>query len=199
MKRQFFSFTLLEIVLSVVLILTLLGVLFSHFRQTLVAKNKIALLKEKTLSFESLRLRLVQLFDNLENKEGSLTCEKTHPAASGPVLFFYCNPGIDHDPNFSGPLHHMLFKTQDQRLCLCSWSKNQVCRTTTLIDNVKQLSFAFFSEKRWHSQWPLDKSKQTFPDMFKITLLLETEEKERQLIFSPLTLTAIPYQKQINT
>ena len=56
------AFTLLEVMISLVLVGILLSFLFSFFRQTLAAKGQAKVLKEKIMQRELFQLRLNQFF-----------------------------------------------------------------------------------------------------------------------------------------
>jgi type II secretory pathway component PulJ len=186
MKKKQCSFTLLEMLIVVILVGVLLGFLFSFFTTTLTAKNGMLAAKEKVMHLESLRLRLGQLFEKFSEKKHSSLQSALHPDAVGSALLVHCDQGLNADPAYSGILSSMLFKSRDQRLCLCSWSKDNKPRVDVLVDKVKDLSLTFFAQGKWHANWPKDKTESAaFPQMLKITILLQGDgEKPRDFFFS---------------
>ena len=187
-KKQRFSFTLLEVVISLVLTGMLLSFLFGFFWHISVAKNQNKILKEKVLTSELCRLRLNHLFSHFNEQKGCFLATLSHPEAIGPALLVYCDQGIDPDAAFSGALHSMLYKTRDNRLCLCRWSKGRIPKVDTLLSKVEDVSYAFFSGKEWTSTWPKKKEKDLASAsllMVKISLLFQGAQEPRQdFIFS---------------
>jgi|GEM_PF-2668148 len=184
-KKKHASFTLLEVMIALALLGVLLSFLFSFFRHTLTTKNETLALKEKVLSMELFQLRMSNLFDRFSPKDSCFLANIPHAEAMGSALILYCDHGIDRDPSFSGPIHSMLFKTRDQRLCLCTWSRTHIPKVDTLLKGVKELSFEFFSGKQWQTLWPKDKKEEAFPRMIKISVLLQGDDEKRQdFIFS---------------
>jgi hypothetical protein len=184
----------------------LLSFIFSFFKDTLIQKGQTLLLKEKTMRFELLRLRLEQLFNNYSEEKESALLSFAHADAVGPALLIYCEHGLHPDPSYSGLIYSMLFKTRDHRLCLCTWSKNNTPKVDTVLDKVEDLCFSFFAEKEWHSAWPLDEKSALFPCMIKISVLMQEEkemqkkkETRRDLVFSLPPYAKIQYnEKTVN-
>src|SRR5690349_5103702 len=162
-KQQRYNFTLLEIMISLALLGMLLAFLFTFFRQTLNTKHETVALKEKVLKIEFVELRLKELFERFSTEDQSFIATLPHADAVGQALFIYCDHGIDPHPDFSGRIHSMLFKTRDQRLCLCTFSQKQEAKMDTLLSGVKELSFAFFNGKQWQTGWPKEKKDPAFP------------------------------------
>jgi prepilin-type N-terminal cleavage/methylation domain-containing protein len=184
-KKQRNNFTLLEVMISLALLGVLLAFLFTFFRQTLTTKNDTCALKEKVMRLELFQLRLGNIFEHFSEEEGCFAASLTTADAIGSALVIHCSHGIDPDPSFSGPIHSMCFKTRDQRVCLCSWSKKGTAKVDTLLSGVKELSFEFFNGKQWQTLWPKDKKDPPFPHLIKISILLQGEEEKRQdFIFS---------------
>jgi type II secretory pathway pseudopilin PulG len=198
MKKKHTNFTLLEVIMSLVLVGILLGFLFSFFKNTLIAKSKSATLKEKVFQLDLFQMRLKALFDEFSKDKHCFATSLSHADAIGPALILFCDQGIDPDPAFSGSIHSMLFKSRNQQLCLCSWSKNNTPRIETLIDNIADLSIEFFSGTQWQATWALDEEDIPFPPMIKIAFLLQGEEKQlrKEFIFSLPPSASIFYEKE---
>jgi Type II secretion system (T2SS), protein J len=186
MSKQRYNFTLLEIMISLALLGMLLAFLFTFFRQTLHTKNETVALKEKVLKMEFVQLRLKELFERFSPEDQPFIATLPHADAVGQALFIHCDHGIDPHPAFSGRVHSMLFKSRDQRLCLCIFSQKQEAKVDTLLSGVKELSFAFFNGKQWQTQWPKDKKDPAFPLLLKVTVLLQGSEEQRQDLFFTL-------------
>lgn len=194
MKRAHKNFTLLEVMVSIALFGVLLAFLFTFFKQTLQTKNQTALLKEKVQRIELFELRLHSLFDTFTEKGECSVAHLSHGDAVGAALDIYCEHGILPDPAFSGHLHSMLFKTREDKVCLCTWSKDKTPRVDTLLSGVKELSFAFFNGTKWQTVWPKDKKDRAFPYLIRISVLLKGDKEQRQdFIYSLPSAAEIPY------
>jgi prepilin-type N-terminal cleavage/methylation domain-containing protein len=193
-KRMSHNFTLLEVMVSIALFGMLLAFLFTFFKQTLQTKNETALLKEKVRRIELFELRLHSLFDTFTEKGECRVAHLFHGDAVGAALDIRCDHGIQHDPAFSGLLHSMLFKTREDKICLCTWSKNKTPQVDTLLSGVKEISFAFFNGTEWYTVWPKDKKDRAFPYLIRISVLLKGDEEKRQdFIYALPPATEISY------
>lgn len=177
-RKQRAAFTLLEVAISLFLVGILLTCLFQFFVQSAKLKAKTHALKEKVLKLDLFEMRLHQLFDDFSYEKNGFTASIPHPDAIGPALCFYAENGVDPDPLFSGPLHHMLFLTRAHCVGLCTWSKNNTPKVAILLNDVKELSFAFFSGTQWEAHWPKSKEEAPFPPMLKISVLMQGEGRE---------------------
>jgi hypothetical protein len=197
-KKQRSSFTLLEVIVSMVLVSIVLTFVFTFFRQILTMKTQSFALKEKILNLEYFHARLTHLFDHFHEQENCLVAKIIHDHAHGPALLIQCDNGIHPNPAFSGLCYHMLFKTRDHRLCLCTWSKNDIEQIDTLLTQIKDFSCEFFADKQWHTTWPIDKKNNSLPYMIKISFQLNGDnEKWQDFIFS-LSSNEISYEKKLD-
>jgi hypothetical protein len=151
-------------------------------------------LKEKVRRIELFALRMTSLFDTFTEQGDCSVTHLSHSDAVGCALDIYCEHGVQPDPAFSGFLHSMLFKTRDDKVCLCTWSKNKRSQVDTLLSGVKELSFAFFNGTKWDTVWPKDKKDRGFPYLIKISVLLKGDKEQRQdFIYGLPAAAEIPY------
>ena len=138
-----------------VLFSTIIGILFSSFKEFSLAKTSIRKDKELILSRQKLQLRLGQIFSSL----------KTLKVENNACHLSYDN-GIDLDKDFRGQLDAMLLIDRG-RLALVTWPENGEARKEILCESAKSFSFKFFDTKTglWTPTYPEQK-----PMMMKITI-----------------------------
>lgn len=176
-------FTLVEILIACFLLGILLTFLFAFLKQNLSAKQKLESVKELFLQTELFKVRLTHLFTGFDETEGNFVKTITHANAVGPALLIYSDLGIASDSSFSGKRYSMLFITQDQRLCLCHWSKEKTPKVDTLLTKLHAFSLSFFSEEGWCQQWPKNKKSHASPLMLKISLTFKQKDTPQDFIF----------------
>ena len=182
MKKQA-SFTLLELLISCFLLGVILTFLLTFFRQNLCAKQTLHTTKEKALQVELFKLRLQHLFNGLNEADGGFVKTLTHAQAKGLALLISADQGIDIHPSLSGKGYSMLFKTEDERLCLCHWSKEKRPRIDTLLCGVSDFSLSFFSEGSWYPEWPKNKKSHAPPSLLKLSLKWQKEPEAQDFFF----------------
>ncbi len=193
MKKSSRAFTLLEVMISLVLVGILLSFLFSFFRQTLVMQGKAKALKEKIMQRELFQLRIHQLFmQGCKAKKGIFSTIE-HASASGPALILSLDQKADPDPTYCGSVHSMLYRNE-HRLSLCTWSSNHTAKVDTLLDRVTEFSLSFFNGEEWISSWtPKDGS---LPVMIKAFVQREGETLEEFIFFLHPSPTPIIYEEE---
>jgi len=152
---------LLELVISLVLFSTIIGILFSSYKEFSLAKTSLRKEKEIVLSKQKLQLRLGQIFSQL----------KTLKVENNACHLSYDN-GIDSEEEFNGALEAMLLIDKG-RLALVTWpdkeSDKEAVRKEILFESAKSFSFQFFDTKKgiWSSQYPDQKP-------FMMQLIIDT-------------------------
>ncbi len=155
---------LLELLISLVLFVIIIGILFSSFKELFLAKFVLKKDKETILTRQKLQLRLTQIFSNTTK----LKCEK------GVCLLTYDNK-LDPDKNFRGPLEAMLYIDKG-RLAFVTWPEKGEGRKEILYESANFFKLSFFdTDKRdWNSAYPKQPfmMKMTLDDNFELPLFL---------------------------
>ncbi len=145
----------MELVIALVLFGTIIGILFSSYREFSIAKTALRKDKELVLNRQKLQLRLNQVFSHLKTlkMEGS-ACHLTY------------DNGTDPQAEFRGLLEARLL-IDNGRLALVTWPEKGVARKEILLESASSFSFDFFDAKKgsWSSQYPEQK-----PFMMKIII-----------------------------
>ncbi|HEX4839747.1 MAG TPA: hypothetical protein VFU89_04835 [Rhabdochlamydiaceae bacterium] len=148
---------LLELVISLALFSTIIGILFSSYKEFSLAKTSLRKEKELVLGKQKFQLRLGQIFSKL----------KTLKVENNACHLSYDN-GIDSEEEFNGALEAMLLIDKG-RLALVTWSDKEAVRKEILFESAKSFSFQFFDAKKgiWSHQYPDQKP-------FMMQLIIDT-------------------------
>ncbi len=146
-------FSLIEVLISLVLISGLLSLLFLSYRQTAELKKGMAEVVEPLREESALLRRLDRLFSEVcaidgETDRGHFfftsTCE------NAPSLVLTYNNGIDRDQRFCGEVLGRLYLTSTGDLMLAKWplpakwKGDRECREELLLSGITSLEFGFF-------------------------------------------------------
>lgn len=178
------AFTLLETLISFVIMSTLVLVLFQFYSQ--LAKTKLVV-KEKKDTI----LAQAHFVANLEKKlsflkepvKSSSDKQMANPLyTEGDVLTFHYDKLNDEDPAFRGMLSSELRLLQN-KIILTTWpsEKPSLAKTEVLLHNISSFSLSFFDadKKEWKTSWPKEATK--LPIMVKIcTSEKKKKKKEKQ-------------------
>jgi type II secretory pathway pseudopilin PulG len=166
MMRKKRTLTLLEIVISMLLLGFLLTGLFNVFRQSLKKNVAAKEMKQNVLQLELFQQRLKHLFD----KKNSTWLE-SHPDALGSALFISFEEKTDSEFNMSGPVLGMLYLNVKKQFCFATWSQKGTSRMEILLDKVDSVNFRLFDPKKaeWMESWP--QKKEDDPVMVSIKMI----------------------------
>ncbi|HEX2579230.1 MAG TPA: hypothetical protein VHK67_02370 [Rhabdochlamydiaceae bacterium] len=135
---------LLELVISLALFSTIIGILFSSYKEFSLVKTSLRKEKEVVLSKQKFQLRLGQIFSQLKTlKIENNACHLSY------------DHGIDIEKEFNGALEALLLIDKG-RLALVTWSEKGTARKEILHESAKSFSFQFFDPKKgdWSSEYP---------------------------------------------
>ena len=171
MRVKKHALTLLEIVISLVLLGVLLTGLFNVFRQGLKKNIEAKLLKQKVLHLELFQQRLKTLFAS----ESAMWIEN-YKEAAGPALFFTYEQPVDPDFEMYGKLQGTLFLSRKKELCLLTCVEGGKAVVETLLDNVTSFSCLLFDpkQKQWMENYPKKKTEK--PVMLSLQLKANNNE-----------------------
>lgn len=139
MKR---SFSLIEILVSLLLFSTLASLLFGFYVSVIRVSEKEKIANEKTAALVTMRVLLQRSLCKaaLQNKEGFVLKEG--------ALHFYFDNGIDPDPDFSSRLEATLFLDNQGRFMLIENApKSPLKREFVLRENVRHLNFEMLPDE----------------------------------------------------
>ena len=170
-KKRKRTLTLLEVIISIVLLGALLTGLFNTFRQGLKKGIEAKELKQKVFQLELFQQKMKTLLSS----ENGVWIDK-HKGAEGPALFFTFEQRADPDFEMYGDLQAILFLNGKKELCLLSGIEGGKMTTDILLESTDHFTCALFDPKtkEWTQNYPKEKTES--PIMVSIKLKCNGQE-----------------------
>jgi hypothetical protein len=165
------ALTLLEVVISIVLLGALLTGLFNSFRQGSRKAIQAKELKQKVFQLELFQQKMKTLL----SCENGVWIDK-HKGAAGMALCFGFEQRADPDFKMYGDLQGALFLNGNKELCLLTGVEGDKMITDVLLDGIDHFICALFDPKtkQWTQNYPKEKTES--PIMVSIELKCKTQE-----------------------
>ncbi len=165
------TLTLLEVVISIVILGALLTGLFHTFRQGLKKGIEAKELKQKVFQLELFQQKMKTLLSS----ENGVWIDK-HKGAEGPALFFAFEQRADPDFEMYGELLGILFLNGKKELCLQTGIEGGKMTTDVILERIDEFICTLFDPKtkQWTQNYP--KEKEENPVMVSINLKCKTQE-----------------------
>lgn len=165
------AFTLLEVIVSLILLGVIATGLFSFFKRTLVAKAHVQNALHKRMEVECAVLRLKQIVEALE-KEAALSLQPHL------VLRHVCT--LDRDPRFTGSITSMLH-LEGTELWLTTRSAHGKERSVLMLADVTKCEVSCFDTNNWVRAW--DEERKDHPKMLKLSIQRKGDAKPMDFAF----------------
>lgn len=193
-------FSLIEMMVSIVLISMLLTALFGAYSQVTYANSSIDKIRDQAFAARYLQSRLSDVLMKVSSakKKGAqfFTVVENHSYADGSSLVFTFDNGYSCDPRFAATVLGRLYLSPGGELTLALWpiDSNEPMRKEVLYSDVTGLAFRFMTnEGEVVDQWDRDGEESGHPVLTWVNV--ETAEKKVDLAFPhPNSMEAIPFE-----
>ena len=167
MKRR--TLTLIEVLVGLALAAIVISFSLGYLRQLSTSNLKSKILKREVLAREIAFIKLSQVFSQMDHTVYPMRTQRHSEATKEALVFSFEQD--QPDPHLSQYLNAELYLNRRNEVRLEVFGANGVRQNDIILDKVADLSFAFFcsEEKRWLSEWPLE--KKLLPSLLKITIL----------------------------
>jgi type II secretory pathway component PulJ len=197
--RKKFSFTLLEVLISLSLLSLILAFLFFSYRQISFEKRDLTNILEPLLEERYCDMRLSEILCKIKKEKETLFFTKEREPNS---LVFIFDHKTHINPELSDAILACLYHDlENATLCLSIWphpdsKKKEPSETFTLLEDVTDLSFSFYNPPErskkivdphevgdlkplplWQDQWK--KEYKALPAMIKILVWRKTPHLKR--------------------
>ncbi len=195
MKTKRYSFSLIEVVIAMTMLVMLASVLFSYYRRSALVNIEIEQVKKNTLERHFLLQRLTGVISNITQDESSFETIQS-PEASGLVLSFSIDNQLDQNPDLSGVVDAAIYMNKERGLILTLWDHKEQPYHTLLLSKIEKIQWSFFDpkSKTWLNQWS---RKMYMPEIAKLTVFFPKQKEAVEFPFFPSSQRCkINYQSQ---
>jgi general secretion pathway protein J len=190
------GFTLIEVLVALLVFALLAGFGYRGLGAVLDAGERVTAetgkWRDLALAFEHMRLSFAQVVErpirDRNDAEAPAFQAVSATRNSSEALVAFTRMGYAGHEGAAADQQRVGFRLRDDRLELLAWPVlDQAPHTeplsVTLLAGVRELSFAYLHEKKWHASWPIAESTAQHPAAVQVTLRLASGERF-QRVFS---------------